>query len=102
MVEWYCLDTAEGEGMAQEEKGTKAGDQSGILELLSGVAGPEMMRLDGCGSWGFGEWKLGLHQKISWHREASDSGELGCKKEVGKILIGWTVQMKHWMYSSIF
>ena len=59
--------------MDQEEKGTKAGEQSGILELLSEADGPEMMRLEGCGSWGLEEWWLGLHQRISWHREAFDS-----------------------------
>ena len=79
--------------MDQEGKSTKASDQSGILELVSEAAGPGMMRLESCGSLRLGEWWLGLHQKISWHREASDSGELGCKKKVGKILIEWRVQM---------
>ena len=39
MVGWYCLGMAEGEGMDQEGKDTKAGDQCGILELLSEAAG---------------------------------------------------------------
>ena len=90
---------AEGEGLAQEEAGSRAGDHCGKFELLR-EAGKGMRRLASCGSWEFGEYWLGLHQKISWHREAFGSGELGCMKEVGRILIGWRVQKKHWMYSS--